>query len=327
MSYSKEVVTRARGILAQRRADRDSENAYRLQQAYETVPRLKEIDTQLRSTVAVAAQLAFSQGSDIETALASVKEKNLVLQAERDRLEAAHFAPGYLNNEPICTVCGGSGYIGSAMCDCLKAICLQEHRKELGAIFCGSESFETFSLEYYSEAVMPQVKTSPKAIMQRNLDYCRSYARNFRPDAGNILMYGTTGLGKTHLALSVGRAVGEQGYSVCYEPAISLFNTLEKAKFSTNEQALAAAEKIKNCDLLIIDDLGTELSGQFVVSALYGLLSQRLMEKKAMIITTNLNVEDAGKKYSPQIASRLYGEFKRLTFLGSDIRVMKNRGL
>ena len=326
MSYSKEVVSRARAVLAQRRADRESENASRLQHAYETVPRLRQIDVQLRATMATAAQAVFSQGGDVQAAMEAVKQKNLALQAERKALEATHFSAGYLDGEPICTICGGTGYIGSSMCDCLKQLCLQEHRKELGSVFCGGESFDNFLLDYYSEAVLPQLKVSPRSVMQRNLDYCRRYARTFSADAGNLLMNGGTGLGKTHLALAIGRAVGEQGYSVCYETAITLFAKLEKAKFTPTDQIRSETEKIETCDLLIIDDLGTEMSGQFVTSALYGLLNSRLLEKKPMIITTNLNVEEAGKRYSPQTASRLYGEFKRLTFLGSDIRILRNRG-
>ena len=140
-----------------------------------------------------------------------------------------------------------------------------------------------------------------------------------------ILLTGGTGLGKTHLALAMGRAIGEMGCSVCYESAAGLFGKLEKAKFYPTEESILAAKQLENADLLIIDDLGTEMPGQFVTAALYQLLNQRLMAGKAMIITTNLNVEEAGQRYSPQIASRLYGEFTRLTFIGEDIRVKKNK--
>lgn len=327
MAYSMEVVRRARAALAQQRADRESQNLANLQRAYEQVPRLRQIDMQLRRTMAAAAQAVFAQGGDVEAAINRAKEENQALQAERKLLEQAHFAPGFLEETPICESCGGTGYVGASMCQCLKKLCLQEQRKELGAIFSGSESFETFDLDCYSDAVIPQLKVSARTVMERNLENCRRFARGFGKDSGNLLIAGGTGLGKTHLALAVGRAVGEQGYSVCYETAISLFSKLEKAKFTPTEENRREAERLEECDLLIIDDLGTEMPGQFVTAALYGLLNQRLMERRSMIITTNLNVEDANKRYSPQIASRLYGEFRRLTFLGSDIRVMKNRGL
>lgn len=327
MPYSKEVLSRARLRLAQQRADRESQTAARLQEAYTKVPRLRDIDVQLRQTMAVAAQAVFSQGGDVEAAMNQARAENQALQAERKALEQAHFAPGWLDETPICKTCGGSGYVGAAMCQCLKQLCVEEQRIELGAIFSGKETFETFRLDYYSDAIIPRAKASARQLMQRNLDHCIRYARSFGPDAGNLLLMGNTGLGKTHMALAIGRAVGEQGYTVCYETAISLFAKLEKAKFLPTEESRKEADKLESCDLLIVDDLGTEMPGQFVTAALYGLLNHRLMERKPMVVTTNLNVEEAGKRYSNQIASRLYGEFRRLTFMGSDIRILKNREL
>ena len=324
MSYSKEVLSRARAILAQQKADRESENAARLHAAYARIPRLKEIDMALIGTMAQAAQAAFLQGTDGKAALEQVREKNLQLQQERKNL-VQKLEPGFLTEEPICPHCGGNGYVGAEMCQCLRALCVAEQRKEMGAAFQNA-GFESFLLDYYSDAVNPQLKVSPRFIMERTLDSCRRYARGFTMDSGNLLLSGGTGLGKTHLALAIGAAVGEQGYTVCYETAASLFGKLEKAKFTPSEENNREAEKLETCDLLILDDLGTELPGQFVTAALYGLLNARLLARRPMVITTNLNVEEAGKRYSPQIASRLYGEFKLLTFLGSDIRILKSRG-
>ena len=327
MGYAKEVVLRARAVLAQRKADRESQYASRLSLAYQQVPRIREIDIQLRQTMAVAAQAVFSQGGDVQEAMLKAKNENLALQQERENLVKANFAPGYLNENPACPHCGDSGYIGSTMCRCLQQICMQEQQKELGAAFHGGESFENFRLDYYSNAMMPQIKASARSVMERNLNYCREYAKNFTAGAGNLLFFGTTGLGKTHLALAIGSAVGLQGYSVCYETAISLFDKPQKARFTPNEDTMSQADRLENCDLLIIDDLGTEMPGQFVTAALYGLLNQRLLGGKSMIITTNLTVEETSARYSPQIASRLYGEFAQRTFLGTDIRVLKNGGM
>lgn len=327
MAYSKEVVIRARGILAQAKADRESRHAARLAQVYEQVPRIQQIDIQLRKTMAAAAQAVFAQGGDAQAAMEQARQQNLSLQAERAALVAAHFAPGYLDEAPACPQCGDTGYIGSNMCVCLKQLCALEQQKELGAAFRGGESFENFRLDYYSLAVIPQIKASARSVMEKNLNHCREYARLFAHGAGNLVLFGSTGLGKTHLALAIGSAVGAQGFSVCYETAIGLFDKLQKARFTPNEDTLSQAERLEKCDLLIIDDLGTEMPGQFVTAALYGLLNQRLLSGKPMIITTNLTVEETSSRYSPQIASRLYGEFKRLTFLGTDIRVLKNGGM
>ncbi len=327
MAYSAETLRRARMALAQQRADWESRQLANLEHAYEQVPRLRQIDIALRRTMTAAAQAVFTQGGDVQAAMEQVREENLALQAERKTLIETHFQPGFLEETAFCAHCGGTGYVGSVMCSCLKALCVQEQRKELGAVFTGSESFENFDLSYYAADIMPQVQVSPRKVMEKNLEHCRRFARKFNEASGNLLMVGGTGLGKTHLALAVGRAVGEQGYSVCYETAIGLFSKLERAKFSPNEEFCREAERLENCDLLIIDDLGTEMTGQFVTSALYGLLNQRLMTGKSMIITTNLLVDEVQRRYSPQIASRLYGDFRRLTFLGSDIRVLKNRSV
>ena len=325
MNYSSEVLSRAKAMLAQQKADRESQNAARLQTAYARVPRLKEIDMALISTMAQAAQAAFLRGDDGKAALERARQSNLQLQEERKALVERYWEPGYLNEEPICPHCGGNGYVGAQICQCLKALCVQEQRKEMGAAFQNA-GFDTFLLEYYSDVVIPQVKMSPRSVMEKTLNSCRRYARNFNMDAGNLLLSGGTGLGKTHLALAIGAAVGEQGYSVCYETAAGLFGKLEKAKFAPSEETIREAEKLEKCDLLILDDLGTEMPSQFVTAALYSLLNTRLLAKRPMIITTNLNVDEAASRYSMQIASRLYGEFKRLTFLGSDIRILKSRG-
>ena len=161
--------------------------------------------------------------------------------------------------------------------------------------------------------------------MEKNLNACRTYAATFSESAGNLLFVGSTGVGKTFLAVSIARTVAERGYSVCYETASQLFNKLERARFNADESARKEAEKYTAADLLIIDDLGTEMPGQFVTAALYNLLNERLLASKPLIITTNLNVEEAGRRYSPQIASRLYGSFVRYTFVGDDIRVIRNK--
>jgi len=327
MGYAKEVVIRARAILAQRKADRESENASRLANAYEKVPRIREIDRTLRQTMATAAQAVFTQGGDVQAAMQEARSQNQALQAERKALLEAHFAPGYLDESPACPHCGDTGYIGSAMCQCLKELCRQEQRKELGSAFDGGESFANFRLDYYSDVVIPELKTSPRNIMTKNFRYCKEYAEHFSMAPGNLLLKGCTGLGKTHLALAIGEAVNAQGFCVCYETSISLFAKLERAKFAPSEATISQAERLENCDLLIIDDLGTEMPGQFVTAALYGLLNQRLLAKKPMVITTNLNVDESAKRYSPQIASRLYGDFVHLRFMGTDIRILKNRGM
>ena len=328
MGYSSEVMRRARARLAAAKADRESENQQHLAQAYAEVPRLREIDRQLRMTMAMAAQAAFTQGGDAVSAMEEVKQKNLALQQERQQLIHLYFEEGFLDESPICDHCGGSGYVGASMCECLKELCRQEQKKELTFLSVGRETFDQFRLDYYPERYDANIGASPRTIMEQNFKTCRSYAQQFSLKSGNLLFNGGTGLGKTFLSACIARAVADKGYSVVYESAGHLFSKLERAKFSGDEQAREETKKYSNCDLLIIDDLGTEMPSQFVTSALYNLINDRLLDGKPMVISTNLNVvEELPKRYTPQIVSRLQGSFKQLTFVGDDIRVKKNWGL
>ena len=326
MAYSAEVVKRARARLAQAKEERESENRQHLAEAYARVPRIREIDMQLRRTMAQAAQAAFLQGSDGREQLEKVRGENLELQKERAALAAEYFEEGYLDDSSICDICGGSGYVGTTMCECLKELCRQEQKKDISILSGNKENFSQFKLDYYPDHYDPKYRVNPRLLMEEVLRTCRSYAMNFTPNAGNLLFVGGTGLGKTFLSACVARTVTERGYSVVYEPASHLFSKLEQAKFSPNEENRREAARFTECDLLIIDDLGTEMPGQFVTAALYSLLNDRILMGKPMLVSTNLNVEEMGRRYSPQIASRLHGGFQRLTFVGEDIRVLKNRG-
>ncbi|MGM9590788.1 MAG: ATP-binding protein [Faecousia sp.] len=324
MAYSADVVRRARDRLAQAREDRESENRQHLAEAYARVPRIKEIDIQLRRTMAKAAQAAFLQGSDGRAEMEAVRMENLNLQRERARLAEANFEEGYLDDSPICTVCGGTGYVGSQMCECLRELCRQEQKKEVSILAGSKETFQQFRLDYYSDEYNPQYKAVPRMLMEKNFQTCRRYALTFTLNSGNLLFMGGTGLGKTFLSACIARAVADRGYSVAYETAGHLFGKLEQAKFTPTEESRREAAKLTECDLLILDDLGTEMPGQFVTAALYSLVNDRILAGKPMVISTNLNVDEMSRRYSPQIASRLHGGFTRLIFVGEDIRIKRS---
>ena len=321
MAYSAEVLRRARARLAMAREERESENREHLQDAYEQVPRLREIDRQLRMTMAKAAQAAFVQGGDAQELLEEARRENMLLQQERAELAGLYFEEGYLDDSPVCDRCGGTGYMGSTMCECLQELCRQEQKKELTFLSVGRESFDQFRLEYYPE------RDNIRAIMEKTYQACRRYAMGFSEKSPSLLFSGDTGLGKTFLSACIARTVADNGYSVMYETAGHLFANLERAKFSGDEQARREGEKYLQCDLLIVDDLGTEMPGQFTTSALYGLINDRLLAGKPTIISTNLTSDEFAQRYNRQIASRLRGSYVRMPFLGEDIRVIKNRGL
>ena len=325
MAYSTEVVRRARERLAQARDDRQRENREHLALAYAQQPRLREIDKQLRMTMAKAARAVFA-GGDAEALMNQAKEENLALQREREWILEEQFEPGFLDETPICSVCSGTGYVGSTMCDCLAELCRQEQKKELTFLSAGRESFDQFRLDNYSDKPTP-AGYSPRVVMEKTYQDCRRYAFGFNMASGNLLFSGNTGLGKTFLSACIARSVADQGYSVVYESAGHLFAALEKARFEANEENRRAAAKYTACDLLIVDDLGTELPGQFGTAALYSLINDRLLTGKPTIISTNLNSDEIARRYNPQIASRLRGSYKRVAFVGDDIRLLNNRGV
>ena len=325
MGYSAEILQRARTRLEQARAEREAENQAHLREAYEKVPRIREIDRQLRQTMAVAAQTVFSQGGDVEAAMNAAKEKNLALQKEREDLAARYIAPGYQDDRPVCERCGGTGYIGSTMCDCLAQLCQEEQKKDLTVLGAGRENFADFRLDYYPDRKDARMGVNIRQVMKRTYEICREYAETFTLHSGNLLFSGDTGLGKTFLSGCIAGAVTDRGYSVVYESAGHLFAELERVQFGRDEEARRSSTRYRDCDLLIVDDLGTEMPGGFVTYALYTLVNDRILDRKPTIISTNLNSEDLNRRYSPQIASRLRGEYIRIPFLGDDIRILKER--
>ena len=325
MAYSQQVLRLAQERLAKENADKKSQYNQHLWEAYEKVPRLREIDMQMRRTMALAAQAAFTQGTDAKAAMEQVKEANLSLQNERSALVAEHFAPGWLE-DGVCQNCGGSGFVGSSMCACLREICRQEQKNVIAKLTTGAERFENFRLDYYSQNVDTNLGVSPRQVMEKVLAYTKRYTENFAPGM-NLLFVGNTGLGKTFLSACIANAITDKGYSVAYESAPQLFEKLNRNHFTPDEESARQVEELKSCDLLILDDLGTEMTNSFVISALYSLVNDRLLAGKSMVISTNLNVSEIAQRYSPQIASRLQGGFKNLVFLGEDIRVKMNRGI
>lgn len=321
MAYSEQVLRRARARLEQAKQERERENAAHRQEAYERYPRLKEIDRELQITMAQLMATALRHGEDPTQAIAQIRDRNLALQRERDWiLEAGDFEEGFLDDAPVCAKCGGTGYEGNQMCSCLRELCRQEQKKELTSLLgSGRESFDTFRLDVYSDAYDDTLGTSPRKLMQSNFNICRRYAQNFTPQSGNLLFSGATGLGKTFLSACIARQVADRGFSVVYETAIRMFADFEAEKFGGEEQR-GLTHKYLACDLLIIDDIGTEMTTQFTISAMYNIINTRLMDGKATVISTNLVPEAIEGRYSPQIASRILGTYRLIKFAGSDIR-------
>ena len=189
------------------------------------------------------------------------------------------------------------------------------------------QNFSKFDMSFYSTRPDGRSGISPRENMEYNLGECKAYAAKFSKDSPNLLLFGSTGLGKTFLSTCIAEAVSARGFSVAYDTAINIVAAYETIKFGSGDGEAAAerAARYERADLLIIDDMGTEMGTAFTVSALYNLINNRLMAKRPMIINTNLLPETLSEKYSPAVASRLLGEFLPLRFFGDDIRLLKMR--
>lgn len=301
-------------LIARERADR---KAYELHIA---IPEVAKIDRELSLTGLEIFSASFS-GGDSSDKIARIREKNEALQKRRaELLVSCGYPADYSDVKYDCEKCGDTGFVDNKMCSCMKeALTLAGIESSGFGTLIEEQRFDNFSLDYYKK------NSSNYEIMRKNFEFLQNYAQSFDSKSSqSILMMGGTGLGKTHLSSSVAREVIEKGNDVFYTGAIDLFSQFEIQRFkSYNNEPNELIERYFECDLLIIDDLGTEIINQFSVSTLYNLLNDRLSRRKPTIVSTNLSQDDIKKKYTDRIISRMFGEYKVLFFVGTDVRAQK----
>ena len=321
MAYSKETYKKAEQELAQRRNRALAEREDRHRIAVESVPEILETEERM-SAAGLATIKALGMGAvDAKEYIRKLSEINLNAQAQRRMfLKKAGFPEDWPDVHYSCPKCEDKGFVNGIMCDCFKDLLKSlEYEKLCSKLPVGNCRFDNFKLDYYPDGA----GTSPRRRMESVLNYCKTYATDFSRRSPSLLLYGKTGLGKTHLSLAVAGKAVESGYGVIYTSAQNLFNKLEKEKFGRSDGN--TEETILDCDLLIIDDLGAEFTTQFTVSALYNIINSRELEGKPTIISTNLTPEQLTSTYSERIASRILSNFVMLYFDGSDIRQIKTR--
>ena len=332
MKYDGKLLARAREELENIRAGNRDEMQRRYTEVCDRLPEIRQIDAQLRGQMARLVRLTIAKGPGMQEQLNALKEENLDLQMHRaELLTAAGFGAEYLNEIFSCPLCRDTGVYQGGVCSCLDRLYNRELTKELGTLMRrGDERFEGFDLSLYPTEPDPATGRVPREVMRKVSEACRRYAENFSDSSANLLFQGGTGLGKTYLSACIARVVAGRGFSVCYDTAAAALENYERAKFLRDtEEGAAAAVRIKrmeSCDLMILDDLGTEMPTPMGQSALYTLVNSRLINGKKTIISTNFSNEELTRRYTPQIASRILGEFQCLPFLGTDIRRLR-RGI
>ena len=330
MAYDGKIMRRAMARFEDDKHAREDRFAQRREGIFRRCPRLQAIDAELTGTMSRIITQALRHGSDPRAAVERLREENLSLQAERKALLYDLGLPeDALEEKPACPLCGDTGYRGGAVCRCLREYYAREQQKELSRMLdLGGQSFETFSLQWYSDQDSMGLGISPRENMDWVYRSCKRYAEEFKPGkSGNLLLTGDPGLGKTFLSAAIAREVSGEGWSVVYDTAAHIFDRFEAVKFGRDERAEEDVARIMDCDLLILDDLGTEMTTAFVQSALYQIINGRILERKPTILSTNLKVDERNneiaKRYSPQIASRIEGEYQIMPFFGKDIRLLK----
>ena len=293
------------------------------QEVYNALPEYKQI---LSSISELSVQQARKLLEGDENALKELKEEIAILsQKAKDLLVAGGFPSDYL--EPIyeCPDCKDTGYIGNVKCHCFqKAVIDLLYTQSNLQDRLQKENFDTFSFAYYSANFTdPKTGTSSLDSIKKAHSVAKEFVETFGEDFRNLFLYGDTGVGKTFLSNCIAKELMDKSYSVIYLSTFELFDILAKSKFEKNEAADQMNHHIFDCDLLIIDDLGTELVNSFTVSQLFLCLNERILRKKSTIISTNLSMADLRDIYSERIFSRVTSNYTMLRLIGDDIRIKK----
>lgn len=326
MKYDGSVYERAEKELSLRRSKAEKERELRHSEVVEKFPEIAELERQMAICGLEAAKAIGMNREKSAEFIETLKNHNLAAQKRRaEILREGGYPADYLEVKYSCPVCGDKGYVNGRMCLCYKNLIRNIAYDKLSRISPLTVStFEDFSLDYYPETPLEN-GVVPRRLMAGNYRYCKNYADNFSLKSPSLILYGATGLGKTHLSLAIAGEVINKGFGVIYGSAQNLLNRLENEKFGRSGQDGDTLSLLLECDLLILDDLGAEFSTAFTLSAIYNIINSRMLASMPTIISTNLEPGELDKKYDQRIASRILGSFTPVYFCGRDIRQLKTK--
>lgn len=331
MTMDGKLLYKARQTLRERKEQNEAEHDRRCAEVYSKIPTILHLEKRLRMLISQTVAVALKTASNPEETLANIESESAALLAERAEILASNgFSPTYLDEVYACELCHDTGYTGTgAMCSCLKKLYEDERSSQLSVLDrLGSVSFMDFCLDYYDNTKKdPKIGLTPRQCMELVLNISKQYCADFGAQSKNLLFRGGAGLGKTFLCACIAKNISAKGFSVVYDSAGAVFESFENRKFSKDlscvDDANEKVHKILSCDLFILDDLGTEMVTTLTQSALYTILNTRLSQGKKTIICTGLSGAETASKYTPQIVSRLEGEFETLLFIGEDVRSVR----
>ena len=295
----------------------------RQQEAYTKLPELKTLNDRIAS---LSVQAARKKLEDDTQEYILIKKQIEDCKAEKKKIVSeAGYSSDYFEPIYTCPSCQDTGYVNGEKCSCFKqriidVVYSQSNIKEI----LKRENFSAFSYEYYSDDIIdPKTGLSSLDTIELAVRKCREFIDDFDNKPKNLLFYGDTGVGKTFLSNCVAKELLEKGYSVIYLTAFQLFDILSKGTFTRDADAIAAHQNIFDCDLLIIDDLGTETSNSFTTSQLFLCVNERILRQKSTIISTNLDLMELKEDYSERTASRIASNYTVFKLFGDDIRFQK----
>ena len=318
MGYNKEDFARIKAEYSQKYIAARQKAEERRMELHGQLPRVREIDLLLSHT-GMEIMKAISSGKNAEAQISAIRARNDELLAERGRvMREGGYPVDYSDVKYECDKCEDTGYVDVRMCDCMKrALVMAGYESSgIGALM-RTQSFENFSFDYYRNGGNPE-------DMKKSYDLLKSFADSFGAETyQNFLFIGDTGLGKTHLSTSIAKRIIDRGYDVLYVTAVGMIGDYEVKRFGDGQGAGHDLSRYADADLLIIDDLGTEVTNQFTSSVIYDVINNRINKRKCTIVNTNLTVNKLKEVYSNRIFSRLLGEYRAIRFAGIDIRSQK----
>lgn len=290
---------------------------------YKKLPKLKELDGLLAEESVLAGTKALEGDA---SALAALQDTIRSIAEQKQSILAA---AGYPKDYPVltcrCPDCKDTGFLGTGKCHCLKQA-LTFALSDNGSLpkRLEKENFSTFSYSYYEDAAAdPQLAITPRQNIQNVVESAKKFIQSFDSTFQNLLIYGNTGVGKTFLANCIAKELLDSAHHIVYLTAFQLFEAFGGHQNRTDDTASTLYRYIFDCDLLIIDDLGTELSNAFTNTSLYTCINERLNTGKSTLISTNLSLEQLRECYSERIFSRITGNYTFFKLIGKDIRLQK----
>lgn len=311
----------------ERNRDRaESELAARKKDVYSQIPKIREIDEEISNIGLKLAKLVLLNPLDRESIISESKTRMEGLKNRKKEILNQYSVPEwYLDVQYNCSHCNDRGFLkNGTKCNCLKQKIINEAYKMSNlSRMLDSQNFSTLNTSIFSSEVIPDAHISPQQNILDIASICEAFVMNFDKDNDeNLLFYGDTGLGKTFMCNCVAKSLLDKGYLVIYQTAFKMFEIIEDYKFKNSEHHITKDnyENLFDCDLLIIDDLGTELTNSFTNSELFNILNTRLLLGKKTIISTNLSPMQLGSDYAQRIFSRIFDKFKMVKFIGKDLR-------